>query len=109
MQLKQDNVKTLIKSKSSSIAFQTNIATEQEMTTNFEETEMTNHIIPKVAYIPLEYTLSVDDFLELWNQLEDVGEPTQEDYDQWCLAGAKQYSYDMRGYIEDNIRLMEYN
>jgi hypothetical protein len=70
---------------------------------------MTNHIIPKVAYIPLEYTLSVDEFVGLWNELEIVGEPTQENYDQWCLAGAKQYFYDMRGEIEENIRLIEDN
>ncbi len=70
---------------------------------------MTNHIIPKIAFLPLEYTLSVDNFLGLWYELEDVGEPTQENYDQWCLAGAKQYFYDMRGEIEDNIRLMEDN
>jgi hypothetical protein len=50
---------------------------------------MDNHIIPKVAYIPLEYTLSVDKFLGLWNELEDVGEPTQKDYDEWFLDGAK--------------------
>ena len=70
---------------------------------------MTNHIIPKVAYIPLEYTLSVDKFLGLWNELEDVGEPTQKDYDEWCLDGAKVYFYGMLGNIVDNIRLIEDN
>jgi hypothetical protein len=70
---------------------------------------MTNPIIPKVAYIPLEYTLSVDKFLEMWNEMEEEGEPTQKDYDKWCLSGAEQYFYDMRGEIEDNIRLMEDN
>ncbi len=70
---------------------------------------MTNPIIPKVAYIPLEYTLSVDEFLERWKDMEEEGEPTQKDYDDWCLADAKGYFYDMRGEIEDNIRLMEDN
>lgn len=72
---------------------------------------MTNPIIPKVAYIPLEYTLSVDDFLEMWEQFfqETEGNPTQKDYDKWCLSNAKEYFYDMRGEIEDNIRLMEDN
>jgi hypothetical protein len=70
---------------------------------------MTNHIIPKIAYIPLEYTLSVDEFVGLWNELEDVGEPTQKDYDEWVLDSAKAYFYDMRGNIEDSIRLIEDN
>jgi hypothetical protein len=62
---------------------------------------MTNHIIPKVAYIPLEYTLSVDEFLGLWNELEDVGEPTQKDYDEWVLDGASDIPYSIR-LKEDN-------
>jgi hypothetical protein len=66
---------------------------------------MTNPIIPKVAYIALEYTLSVDEFISMWGELEDVDYPTQDDYDKWCLDSAKAYFYDMRGYIEDNIRL----
>jgi hypothetical protein len=70
---------------------------------------MTNHIIPKIAYIPLEYTLSVDEFVGLWNELEVVGEPTQKDYDEWVLDSAKAYFYDMRGNIEDSIRLIEDN
>ena len=73
---------------------------------------MTNPITPKVAYIPLEYTLSVDDFLKMWEQFrfqETEGDPTQEDYDKWCLSNAKEYFYDMRGEIEHNIRLMEDN
>ncbi len=37
--------------------------------------------------------------------MEDVDYPTQDDYDKWCLDSAKAYFYDMRGYIEDNIRL----
>jgi hypothetical protein len=67
---------------------------------------MTHPIIPKVAYIALEYTLSVDEFLEIWNEM---GEPTQEDYDKSCLSNAKGYFYDMRGEIEGSIRLMEDN
>ena len=67
---------------------------------------MTNHIIPKVAYIPLSYTLSVDEFLGLWNELEDVGEPTQKDYDEWVLDGGRVYFYRMRNDIEDSIRLI---
>lgn len=70
---------------------------------------MTNHIIPKVAYIPLEYTLSVDEFISMWGELEDVDYPTQDDYDKWCLDAAKAYFYDMRGEIEDSIRLIEDN
>jgi hypothetical protein len=73
---------------------------------------MSNHIIPKVAYISLEYTLSVDEFLKMWEQFrlqETEGNPTQKDYDNWCLSTAKEYFYDMRGEIEHNIRLREDN
>ena len=58
---------------------------------------MTNHIIPKVAYIPREFTLSVDDFLKMWEEETSgqEGEPTQNDYDEWCLDGAKAYFYGM--------------
>lgn len=70
---------------------------------------MSTPIIPKIAYIALGYTLSVDNFVGLWNELEDVGEPTQKDYDNWCLDNAREYFYDMRGEIEDNIRLKEDN
>ena len=70
---------------------------------------MTNSITPKVAYIALEYTLSPDKFWGLWCELEDVGEPTQKDYDDWCLDNAKAYFYDMRGEIEGSIRLREEN
>jgi hypothetical protein len=62
---------------------------------------MTNHIIPKIAYIPLEYTLSVDEFVGLWNELEVVGEPTQKDYDEWVLDGASDIPYSIR-LKEDN-------
>jgi hypothetical protein len=41
--------------------------------------------------------------------LEVVGEPTQKDYDKWVLDSAQAYFYDMRGEIEENIRLMEDN
>jgi len=72
---------------------------------------MTNPIIPKVAYIPLEYTLSVDKFLEMWEEETSgqEGEPTQKDYDTFLLSIAEDAFYSMRGEIEDNIRLMEDN
>jgi hypothetical protein len=70
---------------------------------------MTNSIIPKVAYIPLEYHMSVEDFLEVWKDMEMEEEPTQEDYDTFILERGKSYFYDMRGEIEDNIRLIEDN
>jgi hypothetical protein len=41
---------------------------------------MTTTITPKVAYIPLEYHMSVEDFLEVWKDMEMKEEPTQEDY-----------------------------
>jgi len=70
---------------------------------------MTNHIIPKVAYISLEYHMSVEDFLEVWKDMEMEDEPTQEDYDTFILDRGKSYFYDMRGEIENNIRLIEDN
>jgi len=72
---------------------------------------MTNHIIPKVAYIPLEYTLSVDDFLKMWEEETSgqEGEPTQNDYDTFLLSIAEDAFYSMRGNIEDSIRLIEDN
>ena len=70
---------------------------------------MTNPIISKVAYIPLEYHMSVEDFLEVWKDMEMEEEPTQEDYDTFILDRGKSYFYDMRGEIEDNIRLIEDN
>lgn len=72
---------------------------------------MTNSIIPKVAYIPLEYTLSVDDFLKMWEEETSgqEGEPTQKDYDTFCRSCAEDYFHKMLGNIEDNIRLMEDN
>ena len=70
---------------------------------------MTN-ITPKTAYIPLEYTLSVEDFLEMWEDdtSGQEGEPTQEDYDKFCLSVAEDYFYDMRSDIY-NICLKEHN
>jgi hypothetical protein len=71
---------------------------------------MTHPIIPKVAYIPLEYTLSVDDFLEVWKDIDMEEEPTQEDYDTFILKRAKSFMiYNMRGKFEPQIRLMEDN
>ena len=70
---------------------------------------MTNSIIPKIAYIPLEYHMSVEDFLEVWKDMEMEDEPTQEDYDTFILDRGKSYFYDMRGEIEDSIRLIEDN
>ena len=70
---------------------------------------MTTTITPKVAYIPLEYHMSVEDFLECWKDMEMEDEPTQEDYDAFVLERGKSYFYDMRGEIENNIRLIEDN
>ena len=66
---------------------------------------MTNPIIPKVAYIPLEYHMSVEDFLEVWKDMEMEDKPTQEDYDTAVLDRAQSYFYDMRGLFEKYIRL----
>jgi hypothetical protein len=68
---------------------------------------MTNSITPKVAYIPLEYHMSVEDFLECWKDMEMEDEPTQEDYDAFVLEGGKSYFYDMRGELERNIVLVD--
>jgi hypothetical protein len=70
---------------------------------------MTNHIIPKIAYISLEYSLSVNDFLVMWEEMEEDGEATQKDYDMFTLSYGKEYFYDMRGELENHIRLMEDN
>ena len=66
---------------------------------------MTNTITPKVAYIPLEYHMSVEDFLEVWKDMGMEDEPTQEDYDTAVLDRGKSYFYDMRGELELYIRL----
>ena len=66
---------------------------------------MTNSITPKVAYISLEYHMSIEDFLEVWKDMEKEEEPTQEDYDAFVLDMGKSYFYDMRGELELHIRL----
>ena len=66
---------------------------------------MTNSITPKIAYIPLEYHMSVEDFLEIWKEMEIKEEPTQEDYDAFVLDHGKSYFYGMRGELELHIRL----
>jgi hypothetical protein len=66
---------------------------------------MTNSIIPKVAYIPLEYYMSVEDFLKVWKDIKMEEEPTQEDYDTFVLDNGKSYFYDMRGELERHICL----
>jgi hypothetical protein len=70
---------------------------------------MTNPIIPKTAYISLEQTLSVDDFLVMWEEETSgqEGEPTQKDYDTFLLSFAEDVFYDMRGDIYKSIRLKE--
>ena len=71
---------------------------------------MTYQITPKVAYIPLEYTLSVDEFLKVWKDMDMEEEPTQEDYDTFILERAKSFIiYNMREKFEPHIRLMEDN
>ena len=56
---------------------------------------MTNSITPKVAYIPLTYPLSVDEFLQMWKIEKLISNndcnkeaPTQEDYDKYCITRA---------------------
>ena len=66
---------------------------------------MTNSITPKVAYIPLEYHMSVEDFLEVWKDMEMEEEPTQEDYDAFVLDRGKSYFHDMMGQLQLYIRL----
>ena len=71
---------------------------------------MTHPITPKVAYIPLKCTLSVDKFLEMWEEETSgqEGEPTQKDYDKFLRSLAEDYCYEMlREDIENNIPLME--
>lgn len=45
----------------------------------------------KIAIV--EFSLSIEDFLEEWADLEEEGEPAQEDYDGFLEAG-------MRGYLQ---------
>ena len=75
---------------------------------------MTHPIIPKVAYIPLEYTLSVDKFLEMWEEETSgqEGEPTQKDYDRFLRSCARDVFYQMifgDGDIENTISFREDN
>jgi len=77
---------------------------------------MTAHpIIPKIAYIPLEYTLSVDEFVEMWCKIKVAPNkflepPTQKDYDDWCLSRAEDYFCIMLSDNNDgSIRLKEDN
>ena len=66
---------------------------------------MIHPIIPKVAYIHLEYTVSLDDYLKMFEKREEI--PTQEDYDNWCRSQAEDYfSIMLSG---DEIRLKEGN
>ena len=67
---------------------------------------MTNSITPKVAYIPLEYHMSVEDFLEVWKDMGMEDEPTQEDYDTLVFDRGLSYFHDMMGrQLENYIRL----
>jgi hypothetical protein len=66
---------------------------------------MTHPIIPKVAYIYLEYTFPVDDYLKRFEKREEI--PTQEDYDDRCRSQAEDYFYIMLS--DDEIRLKEVN
>ena len=67
---------------------------------------MTNLITPKVAYIPLEYHMSVEDFLEVWKDMGMEDEPTQEDYDTLVFDRGLSYFHDMMGrQLENYIRL----
>ena len=49
--------------------------------------------------------MSVEDFLEVWKDMGMEDEPTQEDYDAFVLDGGKSYFYEMRGELENYIRL----
>ena len=68
-------------------------------------TTMIHPITPKVAYIHLEYTVSVDDYLKMFENSEEI--PTQENYDDWCRSQAEDYfSIMLSG---DEIHLKEDN
>ena len=68
---------------------------------------MTNSITPKVAYIPLEYHMSVEDFLEVWKDMGMEEEPTQEDYDTLVFDRGLSYFHDMMGrQLENYIRFV---
>ena len=71
---------------------------------------MNNPIIPKIAYLPLEFTLSVDKFISMWCELEDVDWPTQKDYDDYCRSCAVEVFYGtLSEDIEESIRLRQDN
>ena len=65
---------------------------------------MTNSITPKVAYIPFDYFISVDEFLQMW---KDEETPTQEDYDKYCIIRAGRCFNNMHGDIYDSICLRD--
>ena len=65
---------------------------------------MTNSITPKVAYIPFDYSISVDEFLQMW---KDEETPTQEDYDKYCIISFGHSILDMQGDIYDSICLRD--
>ncbi len=72
---------------------------------------MTNPIIPKTAYI-FDYSLSVDDFLVMWEQETggQDGEPTQKDYDTFCRSCAQDvFNQMIFGDIENTICFREVN
>lgn len=68
---------------------------------------MTDPITPKTAYVSLEQALSVDNFRAMWDEVGEELEPTQKDYDNFCLTHGKAFFYEMRGDIEESIRLKE--
>lgn len=66
-------------------------------------------IIPKIAYIALESRVTPEVFLDIWNDMQKDRQPTQKDYDEFCMDYAKQFYYDERGELEKHIKLMEDN
>lgn len=70
---------------------------------------MNNPIIPKTAYLA-DYTLSVEDFLQMWQEETggQEGEPTQVMYDVFCRSCARDVFYKMiNGDIENTISFRE--
>jgi hypothetical protein len=70
---------------------------------------MTNHIIPKTAYLA-DYTLSVEDFLQMWEEETggQEGEPTQVMYDVFCRSCAQDvFDQMIWGNIENTISFRE--
>ena len=68
---------------------------------------MTNLITPKVAYIPFDYSISVDEFLQMWKDDCNEETPTQEDYDKYCIISFGNRFLDMQGDIYDSICLRD--